>query len=45
MLAVVTPEKINLPPGTVMKFPGTWQNYYEPVLVLGLKSTQYCAKS
>ncbi len=27
MFAVVTPEKIQLPPGTVMRFPGSWQDY------------------
>jgi Uma2 family endonuclease len=27
MYAIVSPEKINLPPGTVMRFLGTWQDY------------------
>jgi len=27
MHAVVSPEKIKLPPGTVMRMPGTWQDY------------------
>ncbi|MEM9164121.1 MAG: hypothetical protein AAGC54_13770 [Cyanobacteria bacterium P01_F01_bin.4] len=27
MYAVVSPEKIQLPPGTVMRLPGTWQDY------------------
>ncbi len=35
MFAVVTPEKIHLPPGTVMKFPGTWQDYQALVQQLG----------
>ena len=35
MFAVVTPEKIHLPPGTVMKLPGTWQDYQALVQQLG----------
>ncbi|MBW4647257.1 MAG: Uma2 family endonuclease [Kastovskya adunca ATA6-11-RM4] len=27
MFAVVTPEKIHLPPGAVMRLPGSWQDY------------------
>ena len=27
MFAVVTPEKLHLPPGTLIKFPGTWHDY------------------
>ncbi|MEQ9001181.1 MAG: Uma2 family endonuclease [Coleofasciculus sp. B1-GNL1-01] len=27
MFAVITPEKIQLPPGTVVRFPGSWQDY------------------
>jgi Uma2 family endonuclease len=27
MYAIVSPEKINLPPGTVMRLLGTWQDY------------------
>ncbi|MBC6479748.1 MAG: hypothetical protein GDA56_20170 [Hormoscilla sp. GM7CHS1pb] len=27
MYAVVSREKIKLPPGTVMQMPGTWQDY------------------
>ncbi|MEO0458008.1 MAG: Uma2 family endonuclease [Cyanobacteria bacterium P01_A01_bin.114] len=27
MYAVVSPEKIQLPPGTVMRLPGTWNDY------------------
>ncbi|NJK66204.1 MAG: Uma2 family endonuclease [Microcoleus sp. SU_5_3] len=35
MFAVVTPEKIHLPPGTLIKFPGTWQDYQALVQQLG----------
>jgi Uma2 family endonuclease len=35
MFAVVTPEKIHLPPGTLIKFPGTWQDYQALVEQLG----------
>src|SRR4028118_305723 len=27
MFAVVTPEKIQLPPGAVVRLPGNWQDY------------------
>ena len=27
MFAVVTPEKIHLPPGTLINFPSSWQDY------------------
>ncbi|XFA73627.1 Uma2 family endonuclease [Thermosynechococcaceae cyanobacterium Okahandja] len=27
MYAVISPEKIHLPPGSVMRMPGTWQDY------------------
>ncbi|MEG3936230.1 MULTISPECIES: Uma2 family endonuclease [unclassified Microcoleus] len=35
MFAVVTPEKIHLPPGTLIKFPGNWQDYQALVEQLG----------
>lgn len=35
MFAVVTPEKIQLPPGTVLRLPGTWQDYQQLVQQLG----------
>lgn len=35
MFAVVTPEKIHLPPGTLIKFPGSWQDYQALVKQLG----------
>jgi Uma2 family endonuclease len=35
MFAVVTPEKIHLPPGTLIKFPGSWQDYQALVEQLG----------
>jgi len=35
MFAVVTPEKIQLPPGTVVRLPGTWQDYQALVEQLG----------
>ncbi len=35
MYAVVTPEQIHLPPGTVLRTPGTWQDYQELVHRLG----------
>ncbi|CBN57383.1 MULTISPECIES: Uma2 family endonuclease [Kamptonema] len=35
MFAVVTPEKIHLPPGTVIKLPGNWQFYQTLVQQLG----------
>lgn len=38
MFAVITPEKIHLPPGTVVRFPGTWQNYRALVEQLGDRS-------
>jgi hypothetical protein len=27
MFTVITPEKIQLPPGAVVKLPGSWQDY------------------
>ncbi|MEG4997479.1 Uma2 family endonuclease [Microcoleus sp. B4-D4] len=38
MFAVVTPEKIHLPPGTLIKFPGSWQDYQALVEQLGDRS-------
>ena len=38
MLAV-TPEKIQLPPGSVVKLPGTWQDYQRLSQQLGNRST------
>ncbi len=38
MFAVVTPEKIHLPPGTLIKFPGSWQEYQALVEQLGDRS-------
>ncbi|MEG4488075.1 Uma2 family endonuclease [Microcoleus sp. D2_18a_B4] len=35
MFAVVTPEKIHLPPGTFIKFSGNWQDYQALVAQLG----------
>ncbi|BAZ12240.1 hypothetical protein NIES4071_40700 [Calothrix sp. NIES-4071] len=35
MFAVVTPEKIHLPPGTVMRFPASWQDYQKLCQQLG----------
>ncbi|MGL5065552.1 MAG: Uma2 family endonuclease [Microcoleus sp.] len=38
MFVVVTPETIHLPPGTLIKFPGTWQDYQALVEQLGDRS-------
>jgi Uma2 family endonuclease len=38
MFAVVTPEKIQLPPGTVMRLPGSWQDYQALTQQLGDRS-------
>lgn len=38
MFAVVTPEKIHLPPGAIVKLPGTWQDYQKLVEQLGDRS-------
>lgn len=38
MFAVVTPEKIQLPPGTVVRLPGNWQDYQALVEQLGDRS-------
>lgn len=38
MFAVVTPEKIHLPPGTLIKFPANWQDYQSLVAQLGDRS-------
>jgi Uma2 family endonuclease len=35
MFTVVTPEKIQLPPGAVLRFPGTWQDYQKLCQQLG----------
>ena len=35
MFAVVTPETIQLPPGTVVRLPGSWQDYQALVKQLG----------
>ncbi len=35
MFAVVTPEKIQLPPGAVVRLPGSWQDYRVLVQQLG----------
>jgi Uma2 family endonuclease len=35
MFAVVTPEKIHLPPGTVLRLLGTWQDYQALIQQLG----------
>ncbi len=39
MFAVVTPEKIQLPPGTVLRLPGTWQEYQALSQQLGERSS------
>jgi Uma2 family endonuclease len=38
MFAVITPEKIQLPPGTVVRFPGSWQDYQTLSQQLGDRS-------
>jgi Uma2 family endonuclease len=38
MFAVVTPEKIHLPPGAVMRLPGSWQDYKALTQQLGDRS-------
>jgi Uma2 family endonuclease len=35
MFIVVTPEKIQLSPGAVLRFPGTWQDYHKLCQQLG----------
>ncbi|MDJ0733979.1 MAG: Uma2 family endonuclease [Nostocaceae cyanobacterium] len=35
MNTVITPERIDLPPGAVLKLLGTWQDYQNMLLVLG----------
>ncbi|MDZ7961397.1 MAG: Uma2 family endonuclease [Aulosira sp. DedQUE10] len=35
MNTVITPEKIELPPGAVLKLLGSWQDYQKMLLVLG----------
>jgi Uma2 family endonuclease len=39
MFAIVTPETIQLPPGTVMRFPGSWQDYQTLRHQLGDRAT------
>lgn len=31
MFAVVTPEKIHLPPGAILRLPGSWEDYQKLV--------------
>jgi Uma2 family endonuclease len=38
MFAVVTPEKIQLPPGAVVRLPGSWQDYQALSQQLGDRS-------
>ncbi|MDF0554462.1 Uma2 family endonuclease [Kamptonema sp. UHCC 0994] len=38
MFAIIAPEKIHLPPGTVVKLPGNWQDYQTLVQQLGDRS-------
>ncbi len=38
MFAIIAPEKIHLPPGTVVKMPGNWQDYQALVEQLGDRS-------
>jgi len=38
MFAIIAPEKIHLPPGTVVKLPGNWQDYQTLVEQLGDRS-------
>jgi Uma2 family endonuclease len=38
MNTVITPERIDLDPGTVVKFLGTWEDYQKMLLVLGDRS-------
>ncbi|GAB4188994.1 MAG: hypothetical protein Fur006_29890 [Coleofasciculaceae cyanobacterium] len=38
MFAVVTPEKIQLPPGAVVRLPGSWQDYQALSKQLGDRS-------
>jgi Uma2 family endonuclease len=38
MFAVISPEKIQLPPGTVVRLPGTWADYQAIVEQLGDRS-------
>jgi Uma2 family endonuclease len=38
MFAIIAPEKIHLPPGTVVKLPGNWQDYQALVQQLGDRS-------
>lgn len=38
MFAVVTPEKIHLPPGAVVRLPGNWQDYQALTQQLGDRS-------
>ena len=38
MFALVTPEKIHLPPGAIVRLPGTWQDYQKLVEQLGDRS-------
>ncbi|MBD1888251.1 Uma2 family endonuclease [Coleofasciculus sp. FACHB-SPT9] len=38
MFAVITPEKIQLPPGSVVRLPGNWQDYQSLTQQLGDRS-------
>ena len=38
MFAVVTPEKIHLPPGAILRLPGSWEDYQKLVEQLGDRS-------
>ena len=38
MFAVITPEKIQLPPGAVVRLPGSWQDYQKLTQQLGSRS-------
>ncbi len=39
MFAVVTPKEIHLPPGTVLKLPGSWDEYQSLSAQLGDRSS------
>jgi len=38
MFAIVTPEKIHLPPGAILRLPGSWQDYQKLTQQLGDRS-------
>ncbi|HEY9295350.1 MAG TPA: hypothetical protein VIQ31_03055 [Phormidium sp.] len=37
MFAIITPEQIHLPPGTLVKLPGNWPDYQALVQQLGTR--------